>query len=108
MVVNPKNADVVYVAALGALYRANEERGIYRTIDGGKSWVKVKYLDEDVGFVDIHLFFCNVNEMLGVKQPIVTLNIANIAVRALRIISFPVEIPIFCFEFFFLFFVDFF
>ncbi len=53
VVVDPKNADVVYVAALGALYRASEDRGLYRTIDGGGSWVKVKHISDDVGFVDI-------------------------------------------------------
>ena len=53
VVVHPKNADIVYVAALGSLYRKNEDRGVYRSIDGGASWVKVKFISEDVGFVDI-------------------------------------------------------
>lgn len=53
IVVHPTDPNVLYVAALGALYRANEERGLYRSIDGGKSWVKAKYISQDVGFVDI-------------------------------------------------------
>ncbi len=53
IVVHPTNPDVVYVAALGRLYGPNQERGVYKTTDGGKSWTKVKYLDEDTGMIDI-------------------------------------------------------
>lgn len=55
VVVHPKNPDIVYVAALGALYSPNRERGLYRTTDGGKSWNCVQWISEDVGFVDIVL-----------------------------------------------------
>lgn len=41
VVVHPQDPDVVYVAALGALYSENEERGLYRTTSGGVSWEKV-------------------------------------------------------------------
>jgi photosystem II stability/assembly factor-like uncharacterized protein len=53
VVVHPTDPQVAYVAAVGALYRPNPERGIYRTRDGGQSWTCVKHIDEDVGFVDI-------------------------------------------------------
>ena len=53
VVVDPKNADVVYVAALGHPYGSNTERGIFRTTDGGKSWEKVLYKDENAGGIDI-------------------------------------------------------
>lgn len=51
--VHPHNPDVVFVAAAGALYSANQERGIYRTTDGGKSWQQVKDFGADVGCIDV-------------------------------------------------------
>ena len=53
VIVDPKNADVVYVAALGHPYGSNTERGIFRTTDGGKTWDKVLYKDENTGAVDV-------------------------------------------------------
>ncbi len=51
--IDPRNADVVFVAALGHLFGPNEERGVYRTKDGGKTWKKVLYRDADTGAVDL-------------------------------------------------------
>jgi photosystem II stability/assembly factor-like uncharacterized protein len=53
VIVDPKNADVVYVAALGHPFGPNGERGIFRTTDGGKSWDKVLYKNENTGGIDI-------------------------------------------------------
>ena len=53
VIVDPKNADVVYVAALGHPFGPNAERGIFRTVDGGKTWEKVLYKDENTGGIDI-------------------------------------------------------
>jgi len=53
VIVDPKNADVVYVAALGHPFGPNTERGIFRTIDGGKTWEKVLYKDENTGGIDV-------------------------------------------------------
>jgi photosystem II stability/assembly factor-like uncharacterized protein len=53
VVVHPKNPDVAYVAALGHTWGPNKERGIYKTIDGGKSWTQSKFIDENTGFIDI-------------------------------------------------------
>lgn len=47
------NPDIVYVAALGHLWGANKERGLFRTMDGGKTWVNTKFIDENTGFVDV-------------------------------------------------------
>jgi photosystem II stability/assembly factor-like uncharacterized protein len=55
IVVHPTNPDVVWVAALGALYSANDARGLYRTTDGGLHWQRVQHLGPDVGFVDVAL-----------------------------------------------------
>ena len=53
VIVDPKNADVAYVAALGHPFGPNTERGIFRTTDGGKTWEKVLYKDENTGGIDI-------------------------------------------------------
>ena len=53
VVVHPDDPDTVYVAALGALYSSNEERGLYKTTDGGDSWQRVLDLGPDVGVVDV-------------------------------------------------------
>ncbi len=53
IVVHPQNPDIALVAALGHEWGANPERGVFKTTDGGKSWKKVLYLDEDTGCSDI-------------------------------------------------------
>ena len=51
--VHPKNPNIVFVAAIGHLYAASPERGVFRTTDGGKTWKKVLYKDENVGAVEV-------------------------------------------------------
>ncbi|TAK14610.1 MAG: hypothetical protein EPO35_09235, partial [Acidobacteria bacterium] len=53
IVIHPKNPDIVYVAAMGHLFSKNEERGVFRTIDGGKTWKKVLYINDGVGAIDL-------------------------------------------------------
>ncbi|MGW8268771.1 MAG: WD40/YVTN/BNR-like repeat-containing protein, partial [Longimicrobiales bacterium] len=53
IVVHPDDPDVVWVAALGALWRSNPERGLYKTTDGGESWDLVNFVSDKAGFVDI-------------------------------------------------------
>jgi photosystem II stability/assembly factor-like uncharacterized protein len=53
VIVNPRNPDIVFVAALGHPYGPNTERGVFRTTDGGKTWVKVLYKDENTGAIDV-------------------------------------------------------
>src|SRR5262245_3505897 len=53
LVVHPKNPDTVYVGALGRLYGPSEDRGIYKTTDGGQSWQKVLYVDDRTGVIDL-------------------------------------------------------
>ncbi len=53
LAVDPRNPDVCYVAALGHLWGANEERGVYKTADGGKTWARVLYIDENTGACDV-------------------------------------------------------
>lgn len=47
--IHPKNSDVIYVGVLGALWGDSEERGIYKTIDGGSTWEKIFYVDQKTG-----------------------------------------------------------
>lgn len=51
--INPEDPDVVYVAASGHEWTNNKERGIFKTTDGGKSWDKVLYINENTGFSDL-------------------------------------------------------
>ncbi|HVX40184.1 MAG TPA: glycosyl hydrolase [Gemmatimonadaceae bacterium] len=51
--VDPRNPNVVFVAAIGHLYAPNAERGVFRSRDGGKTWQKVLYKDENVGAVEV-------------------------------------------------------
>src|SRR5450830_358102 len=51
--VDPKNANVLFVAAIGHLYAPNPERGVFRSTDGGKSWKKVLFKNDNVGAVDV-------------------------------------------------------
>ncbi|HJT82134.1 MAG TPA: hypothetical protein VJ719_13135 [Chthoniobacterales bacterium] len=53
LIVDPRNADVVLVAALGHAFGPNQERGIFRTSDGGKTWSKVLSKDENTGGIDV-------------------------------------------------------
>ncbi len=59
--VHPKNPDIAYVAAFGHTYGPNAERGIFRTTDGGKTWTKVLYKDENSGGIDLSLDPTNPN-----------------------------------------------
>ena len=51
--IHPRDPSIVYVAAVGRLWGANPERGIYKTTDGGESWELVLFVDEDTGAIDL-------------------------------------------------------
>ena len=53
LIVDPGNPDIVLVAALGHAFGPNAERGVFRTTDGGKSWTRVLYKDEQTGAIDV-------------------------------------------------------
>jgi photosystem II stability/assembly factor-like uncharacterized protein len=53
VIVNPRNPDIVFIAALGHPYGPNPERGVFRTLDGGKTWGKVLFKDENTGAIDV-------------------------------------------------------
>lgn len=53
IIVNPTNSNEIFVAVLGALWGDSQERGVYRSIDGGASWEKVLYVNEMTGCADL-------------------------------------------------------
>lgn len=53
VIINPDNPDIVYVAAMGHCYGPQQERGVYRTSDGGKTWERVLFVDENTGAGDL-------------------------------------------------------
>src|SRR6266581_3580914 len=54
VIVDPKNPNLVFVAALGHAYGASSDRGVYRSRDGGATWQKVLFKNEDVGAIDLN------------------------------------------------------
>jgi photosystem II stability/assembly factor-like uncharacterized protein len=61
IVIDPRNPDTVYVAAPGHLFGPNPERGIFKTVDAGETWHKIKFIDDDTGFTDIAIDPSNSN-----------------------------------------------
>jgi photosystem II stability/assembly factor-like uncharacterized protein len=55
MRVHPRNPDIAWAAVLGAIFNPSEERGVYKTTDGGRSWRKVLYRNDRAGAVDLAL-----------------------------------------------------
>src|SRR5213079_519399 len=53
--IDPKNPNIVFVAAIGKLYAASPERGVFRSRDGGKTWQKVLFKNDDVGAVEVQI-----------------------------------------------------
>jgi len=53
IVIDPRDPNIVYVAAAGHLWGSNPERGVFKTTDGGKTWKKILYRDENTGAIDL-------------------------------------------------------
>lgn len=51
--IHPKNPDLVYAAVLGDLFKSSEERGVYRSKDGGKTWERILFANADAGAIDL-------------------------------------------------------
>ena len=61
--IHPKNPDIAYVAALGNPFGWGPERGVYRTKDGGKTWQKVLFINDQTGAVSVAINWSNPNEI---------------------------------------------
>jgi photosystem II stability/assembly factor-like uncharacterized protein len=53
IIIHPKNPDIVYVAAAGHEWTPNAERGVYKTVDGGKNWQKILFVSNQAGAIDL-------------------------------------------------------
>ncbi len=53
IIIHPTNPDILWVAVMGHLFSENEQRGVFKTTDGGETWEKVLYIDEATGIIDI-------------------------------------------------------
>ena len=61
IVINPQNPDIVYIGALGHAFGPNEERGVFMTTDGGRTWTKTLYIDNQHGVADLEIDPTNPN-----------------------------------------------
>jgi len=65
ILIHPEDNDTVFVGALGRLWGPNEERGVFKTTDGGKTWDKVLFVDENTGCIDLSFQPGNPDVMLA-------------------------------------------
>ncbi len=63
LAIDPRNPNVVFAASMGHVFKPNPERGIFKTTDGGKTWKKVLFVDENTGGVDISMNKHNPNTL---------------------------------------------
>ncbi len=63
VLIDPKNTNIIYVAAMGHLYSNNSERGVFKTSDGGKTWVKTLFVAENAGAIDLIMDPLNTGEL---------------------------------------------
>src|SRR5688572_11764644 len=65
IIVHPKNPDIVWVAAVGHLFGPNDDRGIFMSTDGGKTWNKTLYINQDVGATELVINPANPNHLMA-------------------------------------------
>src|SRR5207248_2070354 len=62
--VAPSNKEILYVGALGRLYGPSEERGVYKTTDGGQNWKKILHVDDKTGIIDMKMSPADPNTLI--------------------------------------------
>jgi photosystem II stability/assembly factor-like uncharacterized protein len=63
--IHPNNPNIVWVGVMGSLYSKNQERGLYKTTDGGKTWKRTLFVDDNTGVIDIKVHPGNPNVILA-------------------------------------------
>ncbi len=53
--IHPSNPNIVWLSATGDIFKANNERGVFKTVDGGKNWKKVLYISDEIGAMDVEV-----------------------------------------------------
>jgi photosystem II stability/assembly factor-like uncharacterized protein len=64
VIVHPNNSSIVYAGVLGSSWGKSEDRGVYKTIDGGKTWSKVLYVNDETGVADMVIDPSNPNKLI--------------------------------------------
>jgi len=70
VIIDPSNPDIVFAAALGHSYGPQQERGVYRTTDGGETWERVLFTDENTGASEIAMDPCNPRNLIAGMWPL--------------------------------------
>jgi len=65
IIIDPKNSNVVYVAAIGSPWGEHPERGVYKTVDGGANWEKVLFVDDKTGCAELIMDPSNPNKLIA-------------------------------------------
>jgi photosystem II stability/assembly factor-like uncharacterized protein len=65
VVIHPQNNNIVWVSVIGALYTKNEQRGVFKTMDGGQTWKKTLYINDSTGIIDIAVNPKNPDQLLA-------------------------------------------
>ena len=65
IIIDPKNPNIVYVAAIGSPWGEHPERGVYKTLDGGDTWTKVLFVDDKTGCADLVMDPSNPNKLIA-------------------------------------------
>lgn len=64
LAIHPQDSNVVYVGALGRLYGPNSERGLFKTVDGGKNWERLLHVDDKTGVIDVDMHPTDPNTLI--------------------------------------------
>ena len=70
IILHPEDDNIIWAAASGHLYSPNKERGIYKSIDGGKNWEQKLYINENTGAIDLVINPQNPNEEHGILKKV--------------------------------------
>jgi len=67
--IHPNNSDIIYAGTMGLPYERNEDRGLYKTIDGGQNWEQVLYISDEAGVIDMEMDYNNPDILYAVGWP---------------------------------------